>query len=58
MGDPPPKALSSVAFGGPRHFTSPSGVPWGLTLVGGGGGRIFIIDAPSSLAVIRIVQAP
>ena len=37
MGEPPPKSLSSVAFGG-ATFASPSGVPWGLTLVGGGGG--------------------
>ena len=56
MGEPPPKSLSSVAFGG-ATFASPSGVPWGLTLVGGGGGRIFLIDAPTSLAVLRMIQA-
>ena len=56
MGEPPPKSLSSVAFGG-ATFASPSGVPWGVTLVGGGGGRIFLIDAPTSLAVLRMVQA-
>ena len=55
MGEPPPKSLSSVAFGG-ATFASPSGVPWGLTLVGGGGGRIFLTDAPTSLAVLRMVQ--
>ena len=56
MGDPPPKSMSSVAFGG-AAFPSPSGVPWGLTLVGGAGGRIFLVDAPSSLAVLKMFQA-
>ncbi len=35
-GAEPPKSLSAVAFGG-AAFSSPSGVPWGLTLIGGGG---------------------
>ena len=32
-------------------------MPWGLTLVGGAGGRIFLVDAPSSLAVLKMFQA-
>lgn len=50
-----PKSLSAVAFGG-RAFPSPSGAAHGLTFIGGGGGRIFVFDAPSSAAAIHVIN--
>jgi len=51
-----PKSLSCVAFGG-AAFASPSGAPHGLTFIGGGGGRIFIFDAPRSPAAIYVIKS-
>ena len=55
-GENQPKSLSAVAFGGDA-FSSPSGVPWGVTLIGGGGGRIFLFDAPTAVAAHRVILA-
>ncbi|KAL1499369.1 hypothetical protein AB1Y20_011576 [Prymnesium parvum] len=51
-----PKALSAVLFGG-RHFAAPSGAAHGLTFIGSTDGRIFIFDAPRSLAALRALSA-
>ena len=49
-----PKSLSAVAFGGDA-FSSKSKAPFGLTLIGGGGGRIFLFDAPANYAAHRVI---
>ena len=43
-----PRSCSSVLLGG-HAFPSPSGAPCGISLVGGGAGRVYLFDAPNSL---------
>eukprot|EP00965_Chrysotila_dentata_P116331 3845537-Pleurochrysis_carterae.AAC.1 len=52
-----PKSLSSIAFGD-SIWPSPSGAPHGLTLIGGGGGRIFLFDAPVRTTLTRFKSTP